>query len=79
MNKIISGTDNDFELVGSGGQIWIYKNEEEVQINRQSIQKYEVIDSKSVTITNTIGKTSGKSRTYTSSMAVGGGVGGVMY
>lgn len=79
MNRIISGTYNGFNLAGTGGKIWIYNNEKEVQINRESIEKYEVIDSKSVTITNTTGKTKGKSRTSTGSMAVRGVVGGVMF
>src|SRR5947208_3466735 len=79
MNRIISGTYVNFELAGNGGCIWLYNNENEVQINRKSIEKYEVIDSTSVTITNTTGNTVGTSRKSTSSMAGRAIVGGVLF
>ena len=79
MNKIISGTYKNFEIAGGGGRIWIYNAQKEVQINRETIEKYEVIDTIETTTAHTTSNSKGTSRKGTKSLAGRAIVGGVLF
>ena len=79
MNKIISGTYKNFELAGGSGHIWIYNGLKEVQINRETLEKYEVIDTIETTTAHTTSTNKGTSRKGTKSLAGRAIVGGVLF
>jgi hypothetical protein len=79
MNTIISGNYVGFELAGSYGKVWLVGDNKEVQCNKGTIEKYEVLNTTSVTKSHTTSNTKGKTRKGTTSMAVRGVVGGVLF
>lgn len=79
MNKIISGTYSNYQLAGGSGHIWIYNGVKEVQINRETIEKYEVIDTIVTTTANTTSTSTGTSRKGTKSLVGRAIVGGVIF
>jgi hypothetical protein len=92
MNSMLTGDFNGHLLkIQQGGKIYLYlSNEEQVQLNRETIGQIEIIDESSMTTTNTTNFTHGTSRKGTKSMlgravvgsiltaSVGGVVGGVV-
>jgi hypothetical protein len=78
-NLILAGFNKNYNLFGTGGCIWLYSDENEIQINKETIESYKVIDTIENTVTQTSGTSTGKSRKGTTSMAVRGVVGGVLF
>lgn len=78
MNEIISGNFVDYDLIVAVGKIWIVNDDNEVQINKDTIEKYDIVDSTSTTTSHTTTNTTGKSRKSTKSMAGRAIVGGVV-
>ena len=78
-NSILAGLNKNYNLFGTGGCIWLYSDENEMQINKETIESYKVIDTIENTVTQTTGTSTGKSRKGTTSMAVRGVVGGVLF
>ncbi|MEH7503304.1 hypothetical protein V7152_15045 [Neobacillus drentensis] len=78
MNKIISGNYIGHDLVVNYGKIWILNGENEVQINKDTIEKHEIVDSTSTTTSHTTTNTKGTSRKGTKSIAGRAIVGGVL-
>ena len=58
---------------------WIYNEQKEVQINRETIEKYEVIDTIETTTAHTTSSSKGTSRKGTKSLAGRAIVGGVLF
>lgn len=79
MNTIISGDYVGFELAGSYGKVWLVGDNNEVQCNKGTIEKYEVLNTTSVTKSHSTSETKGKTRKGITSMAVRGVAGGVLF
>lgn len=79
MNEIISGTYADYDLIVGNGRLWIFNDSNEVQINKTTIEKYEIVDTTTTTTSNTTTTSKGKSRKSTKSMAGRAIVGGVLF
>jgi hypothetical protein len=69
----------NYEIAGGGGRIWIYNGQKEVQINRETMQKYELIDTIETKTANTTSTSKGTSRKGTKSLAGRAIVGGVIF
>lgn len=78
MNEIISGNFSDYDLIVGKGRVWIVNDSNEVQINKTTIEKYEVVDTISVTTSQSTSTTKGTSRKGTKSMVGRAIVGGVL-
>lgn len=79
MNTILSGTFTGYRLIIRNGKIWIVNRLNEVQINKSTIEKYEIVDTINTTISRSTTATKGTSRKSTKSMAGRGIVGGVIF
>lgn len=78
MNEIISGTYVDYDLIVGKGRIWIVNDSNEIQINKATIEKYEIVDTSSSTTSQTTTTSEGTSRKGTKSMVGRAIVGGVL-
>jgi hypothetical protein len=79
MNEIISGAYVDHDLIVGEGRIWIVNDTNEVQINKTTIEKYEIVDTTSITTSHSTTTSKGSSRKGTKSMAGRAIVGGVLF
>lgn len=79
MIKMISGSFPHYNLIARSGKIWITNKVNEVQINKYTIEKYEIVDTINSTISRITTATKGTNRKSTKSMAGRGIVGGVIF
>jgi hypothetical protein len=79
MNEIISGTYVDHDLIVGDRRVWFVNDSNEIQINKETAEKYEVVDTTSTTTSHTTTTTKGTNRKGTKSMAGRAIVGGVLF
>lgn len=78
MNEIISGNFVEYDLIVGDGKIWFVNDENEIQINKDTIENHEIVDSTSTTTSHTTTTSKGTSRKGNKSMVGRAIVGGVL-